>query len=41
VKRGILLGFRIGAIVDMSADHGGLPFFDKGTYPLRKFDVTS
>ncbi len=33
VKRGILLGFRIGAITDMSA--GGLPFFDKSTYPLR------
>ncbi len=41
VKRGILLGFRIGAIVDMSADHGRMPFFDKSTYPLRKFDVSS
>src|SRR5713101_3628864 len=39
VKRGILLGFRIGAVVDMSADHGRLPFFDKATYPLRRFDV--
>jgi 2,3,4,5-tetrahydropyridine-2-carboxylate N-succinyltransferase len=39
VKRGILLGFRIGAIVDMSADHGRIPFFDKATYPLRKFDA--
>lgn len=35
VKQGILLGFRMGKIVDMSA---GLPFFDKGTYPLRKLD---
>lgn len=34
VKQGILLGFRIGKIVDMSA--GGLPFLDKDTYPLRK-----
>lgn len=33
VKQGILLGFRIGKIVDMSA---GLPFLDKDTYPLRK-----
>jgi 2,3,4,5-tetrahydropyridine-2-carboxylate N-succinyltransferase len=41
VKRGILLGFRIGAVVDMSADHGRLPFFDKATYPLRKFDLSS
>lgn len=37
VKQGILLGFRMGAIVDMSvgADGRALPFFDKGTYPLR------
>ncbi len=41
VKRGILLGFRMGAVVDMSADHGRLPFFDKATYPLRKFEVSS
>ncbi len=41
VKRGILLGFRIGAIVDMSADHGRLPFFDKDTYPLRRLDASS
>lgn len=37
VKRGILLGFRIGAIADMSpADHS-LSFFDKHTYPIRRF----
>jgi 2,3,4,5-tetrahydropyridine-2-carboxylate N-succinyltransferase len=41
VKRGILLGFRIGAIADMSADHGRFPFFDKATYPLRRFDLAS
>lgn len=38
VKRGILLGFRLGAIVDMSVggpDGPRLPFFDKATYPLR------
>ena len=41
VKRGILLGFRIGAVVDMSADHGRFPFFDKASYPLRRFDISS
>jgi 2,3,4,5-tetrahydropyridine-2-carboxylate N-succinyltransferase len=35
VKKGILLGFRIGGIVDMSV--GALSFRDKHTYPLRSF----
>ena len=34
VKRGILLGFRIGALVEMPAA-AGWRFFDKDTYPLR------
>lgn len=34
VKKGILLGFRIGGIVDYSGS-GPLPFFDKSTYPVR------
>jgi 2,3,4,5-tetrahydropyridine-2-carboxylate N-succinyltransferase len=34
VKQGILLGFRMGRLVDMSAA-SGLRFFDKDTYPLR------
>ena len=38
VKRGILVGFRMGAMVDMSAD-GGLQFIDKDTYPIRKFSL--
>ena len=38
VKRGILLGFRMGSIVDMSAD-SGLQFLDKDTYPIRKFSL--
>ncbi len=38
VKRGILLGFRMGRVIDMSA---GLPFFDKATLPLRPLDATS
>lgn len=36
VKQGILLGFRIGALVDMSHG-GGLSFVDKDTYPARRF----
>jgi 2,3,4,5-tetrahydropyridine-2-carboxylate N-succinyltransferase len=38
VKRGILTGFRMGAIVDMSPPEG-LRFFDKHTYPLRKIST--
>src|SRR5438067_6898586 len=34
VKRGILLGFRMGALVEMSAAPS-LRFFDKDTYPVR------
>jgi 2,3,4,5-tetrahydropyridine-2-carboxylate N-succinyltransferase len=40
VKRGILLGFRVGSIVDMSLrsinDHVVLSFLDKDTYPPRR-----
>ena len=39
VKRGILLGFRMGAIVDMSRADGSLQFLDKNTYPVRKFST--
>jgi 2,3,4,5-tetrahydropyridine-2-carboxylate N-succinyltransferase len=41
VKRGILLGFRLGETVDASMDHGRWPFFDKDTLPLRKFELSS
>jgi 2,3,4,5-tetrahydropyridine-2,6-dicarboxylate N-succinyltransferase len=37
VKKGILLGFRIGSIVDMSIDPARQPFLDKSTYPVRAF----
>jgi 2,3,4,5-tetrahydropyridine-2,6-dicarboxylate N-succinyltransferase len=37
VKKGILLGFRMGAIVDMSIDAARQPFFDKSTYPVKTF----
>ena len=43
VKRGILLGFRVGRIVDMSlGGHHGEPklaFFDKHTYPPRQITL--
>src|SRR5246500_2013335 len=39
VKKGILLGFRMGRVVDFSlysaANQNRLPFFDKSTYPVR------
>ena len=38
VKRGILLGFRMGSIVEMSPS-GDLPFLDKHTYPLKSFST--
>jgi 2,3,4,5-tetrahydropyridine-2-carboxylate N-succinyltransferase len=37
VKKGILLGFRMGAIVDMSINAARQPFFDKSTYPVKTF----
>lgn len=36
IKKGILLGFRMGAIVDMSIDASRQPWFDKATYPVRR-----
>jgi 2,3,4,5-tetrahydropyridine-2,6-dicarboxylate N-succinyltransferase len=43
VKRGILLGFRVGGIVDMSIGRSptdvGLAFFDKDTYPPRRLTL--
>lgn len=35
VKRGILLGFRLGALTELPGD--GLSFVDKSTYPARRF----
>jgi 2,3,4,5-tetrahydropyridine-2-carboxylate N-succinyltransferase len=37
VKRGILLGFRMGSIVEMTPAGAGLQFLDKNTYPIRRF----
>jgi 2,3,4,5-tetrahydropyridine-2-carboxylate N-succinyltransferase len=36
VKKGILVGFRMGAIVDMSIDPVKQPFIDKDTYPVKR-----
>jgi 2,3,4,5-tetrahydropyridine-2,6-dicarboxylate N-succinyltransferase len=41
VKKGILLGFRLGNIVDMSIDPARQPFFDKATYPVKSFSTSS
>ncbi len=35
VKQGILLGFKMGAMVEMSKECESFQFFDKETYPLR------
>jgi 2,3,4,5-tetrahydropyridine-2-carboxylate N-succinyltransferase len=37
VKKGILLGFRMGSVVDMSVDPVRQPFLDKATYPVKRF----
>jgi 2,3,4,5-tetrahydropyridine-2-carboxylate N-succinyltransferase len=41
VKQGILLGFRLGQIVDMSIDAQRQPFLDKATYPVKQFTPAS
>ena len=41
VKKGILLGFRMGGIVDMSVDRERQPYFDKSTYPVKHFTPQS
>ena len=40
VKRGILLAFRAGAVVDMSPTGGMLKFFDKQTIPPRQLALS-
>ena len=37
VKKGILLGLRMGTIIDMSIDAERQPFFDKHTVPVKRF----
>ncbi len=39
VKQGILLGFKMGGIIDMSKEGESFQFFDKETYPLRPMSL--
>lgn len=39
VKRGILLGFRVSDLADMSTGSGAFSFIDKDQYPARRFTV--
>jgi 2,3,4,5-tetrahydropyridine-2-carboxylate N-succinyltransferase len=39
VKRGILLGFRMGQIVEQTPPGAPLQFLDKNTYPIRRFST--
>jgi 2,3,4,5-tetrahydropyridine-2,6-dicarboxylate N-succinyltransferase len=41
VKKGILLGFRMGAVVEMSLQAAPQRFFDKATYPVRPLTLAS
>ena len=39
IKKGLLLGFRMGHLENMSVDTRRQPFFDKSTYPPREVNV--
>ena len=39
VKKGILLGFRMGTIVDMSVNPTRQPWFDKATFPVQQLSA--
>src|ERR1700687_1608188 len=41
VKKGILLGFRMGTVIDMSIDTARQPFFDKSTFPVKRLTPAS
>lgn len=41
VKKGILLGFRMGALIEMERGPAGQPFFDKATYPVKRLGLES
>ncbi len=41
VKKGILLGLRMGTVVDMSIDTARQPFFDKATWPVKRITTES
>ncbi|MCU0226060.1 MAG: hypothetical protein MUF01_00350 [Bryobacterales bacterium] len=39
VKQGILLGFRMGTLVDMSVETARQPWFDRSSYPVKQLRV--
>jgi 2,3,4,5-tetrahydropyridine-2,6-dicarboxylate N-succinyltransferase len=41
VKKGVLIGFRMGVVVDMSIDVARQPLFDKATWPVKQFTAES
>jgi 2,3,4,5-tetrahydropyridine-2-carboxylate N-succinyltransferase len=41
VKKGVLIGFRMGVVVDMSIDNTRQPYFDKATWPVKRLNVGS
>lgn len=41
VKRGILLGFRLGKLSAVEGVGSGFPFFDKDTFPLKRLSLAS
>ena len=41
VKKGILIGFRMGRVVDMSVDAVRQPWFDRATWPVKHLEVDS
>jgi len=41
VKKGVLIGFRMGAVVDMSVDPIRQPMFDKATWPVKRLGPES
>jgi 2,3,4,5-tetrahydropyridine-2-carboxylate N-succinyltransferase len=41
VKKGLLIGFRMGVNVDMSVNPARQPFFDKATWPVKHMTVES
>ena len=41
VKKGVLVGFRMGAVVDLSIDAVRQPWFDKSTWPVKRMAAES
>jgi len=41
VKKGVLIGFRMGSVIDMSIDRARQPWFDKATWPVKRIGLAS